>query len=522
MREFVEPLERRVCFNSWTLIAENVARATIQFTHGPDSFVAATGGTYYIGYDRAHGSELWHVPHGGAARLVKDVRPGKKSSSVELLGTSDGIVFFAASDGVNGRWLWRSDGTAAGTVALRRVSAAAGGAAIEGGFIFAADDGVHGTELWRTDGTSRGTVMLTELRPGAAGSAPRHFTLAENKVFFTATLDASANLYVTDGTKRGTVRLAATGAPGNYLDVAKLGGTFVIGNDANLWATDGATARGTMALGTSLTLRNLAAGPRSVLFAGPGEHLWETDGTVNGTRAVAGLPDAFDKVVGIGRVAGGAIVHTGSNIDGEIWFTDGSRGSVRQLLARRASAFHIEHTSFNDVHLFTHVGGYWQTDGTQAGTFKVPLGTGPDGIPLEGPLRLVGGQGHLQLISGFTMDPQPPGEGYMRRLWSYTPAGAIGGVVFDDTSGDGRLQSTEARLGGFRVYADANGNGRFDAGEASTRSDARGGYHLAGLRPGRHRLRIVGAGAFAAPAAGWVISIDPGEVERRYLGVFDT
>src|SRR5688572_20376594 len=371
MRDLIEPLERRVCFNTWALIADNVARAAISFDRGPDSFVAATGGAFYVGYDRAHGSELWHAAGaGGAARLVKDVRPGKKSSSIELLGASGPAVFFAASDGVNGRWLWRSDGTAAGTVALRRVSAAGGGAVVGGGFLFAADDGAHGAELWRSDGTRRGTVMLTELRPGPAGSAPAHFTFADGKVFFTATDAVTTGLYVTDGTKRGTVRLAS-GAGGSYLDVAKLGDTFVVGNDSNLWASDGATARGTVALGVGLTWRNLAVGPRSVLFAGPGERLWETDGTSAGTRAVPGLPDALEKVAGIGRVAGGAIVHTGSSIDGEIWFTDGSRANSRQLVARRATVFHVEHTSFNGVHLFTHFGGYWQTDGTPAGTFKV-------------------------------------------------------------------------------------------------------------------------------------------------------
>src|SRR4051794_7165503 len=39
---------------------------------------------------------------------------------------------------------------------------------VAGGYLFfTATDGVHGRELWRSDGTADGTMMLADLSPGA-------------------------------------------------------------------------------------------------------------------------------------------------------------------------------------------------------------------------------------------------------------------------------------------------------------------------------------------------------------------
>ena len=43
---------------------------------------------------------------------------------------------------------------------------------VNGTLFFAADDGVHGRELWKSDGTAAGTVLVKDINPGSIGSYP--------------------------------------------------------------------------------------------------------------------------------------------------------------------------------------------------------------------------------------------------------------------------------------------------------------------------------------------------------------
>src|SRR5262245_26922208 len=68
--------------------------------------------------------------------------------------------------------LWKTDGTAEGTVLLRRFKNANFQerqiAAIGSAIFFLADDGSSGQELWKTDGTGEGTVLVKDINPGGA------------------------------------------------------------------------------------------------------------------------------------------------------------------------------------------------------------------------------------------------------------------------------------------------------------------------------------------------------------------
>ncbi|MFN6249748.1 ELWxxDGT repeat protein, partial [Microcystis sp.] len=54
--------------------------------------------------------------------LVKDINPGSVGSYPGFLTAVGNTLFFQAYDGENGRGLWKSDGTAAGTVLVKDIN----------------------------------------------------------------------------------------------------------------------------------------------------------------------------------------------------------------------------------------------------------------------------------------------------------------------------------------------------------------------------------------------------------------
>jgi hypothetical protein len=71
------------------------------------------------------------------------------------------------------------------------------------------------------------------------------------------------------------------------------------------------------------------------------------------------------------------------------------------------------------------------------------------------------------------------------------PAASINGRVFNDLDGDRVWDANETAVAGWRVYLDANNNGRFDAVETSMLTAANGAYTFGGLRPGTHIVRLL-------------------------------
>ena len=98
-------------------------------------------------------------------QLVKDMNPSG-GSYIHEFTEYNSKLYYTADDMSNGRELWVSDGTTAGTQLFMDINPGIASADVRnffeyaGKLFFTADDGTHGQELWATDGTLSGTQMV--------------------------------------------------------------------------------------------------------------------------------------------------------------------------------------------------------------------------------------------------------------------------------------------------------------------------------------------------------------------------
>jgi ELWxxDGT repeat protein len=167
---------------------------------------------YFAATDGVAGLELWRSNGTEAGTLpVRDIAAGATGSAPQNLTASAGRLFFTADDGVNGRELWVSNGTSTGTVMLTDFRSGADRTPtlgirdlrdIDGVLCFTADDGVNGRELWISDGTPAGTRLINDLSGPLSASNPGHFTAFNGQLLYTAS----------DATTGNEPRLAFIGA----------------------------------------------------------------------------------------------------------------------------------------------------------------------------------------------------------------------------------------------------------------------------------------------------------------------
>jgi len=142
---------------------------------------------------------------------------------------------------------------------------------------FIANDGVHGAEMWRTDGTATGTIMLADITAGAGSTSFSGIYEAGNLLYF-QTFDSSnkVTLWRSDGTTAGTFSIMSN-VGGHSIhgggDLTNVNDGFsnystVSGNDYYFIVTDD-LGQGTLSNGS--TYENVH------------DRIYKTDGTVAGT-----------------------------------------------------------------------------------------------------------------------------------------------------------------------------------------------------------------------------------------------
>ena len=136
----------------------------------PTNLVAVGGILFFAADDGIRGGELWRSDGSDSGTyLVKDIFAGATGSAPASLTALGSTLLFSANNAANGIELWRSDGTPETTVLLRELAAGTVGAlpasssptsltVVGGTLFFAANDVINGNELWKTDGTAYGTI----------------------------------------------------------------------------------------------------------------------------------------------------------------------------------------------------------------------------------------------------------------------------------------------------------------------------------------------------------------------------
>ncbi len=135
--------------------------------------------------------------------LVKELGEGNWVSNPESLTAVGSTLFFTAAYAWQtpyiglGRELWKSDGTAAGTVLVKDIvnipvwNAKVWGSNPvnlvnnNGTLFFTANDMVNGQEMWMSDGTTAGTVLFKDFTNDAGSSDPANLTAIDGRIFAT-------------------------------------------------------------------------------------------------------------------------------------------------------------------------------------------------------------------------------------------------------------------------------------------------------------------------------------------------
>jgi ELWxxDGT repeat protein len=114
----------------------------------------------------------------GDIELVKDLNivPTTLGSSPREFVQVGSLTYFTAQTTLHGRELWKTDGTAAGTVLVKDIYPGTGNGVglgpnneepvrslvnVNGVLFFRASNGVGRSSLWKSDGTETGTVQVT-------------------------------------------------------------------------------------------------------------------------------------------------------------------------------------------------------------------------------------------------------------------------------------------------------------------------------------------------------------------------
>jgi ELWxxDGT repeat protein len=421
----------------------------------------SNGWIYFSAQSPMRGRQLWKSNGTESGTSIVKVINSTGSALVSDLIEVDGLVFFRATDGVNGLELFRSDGTPSGTFMLANINLPlAGFSSVNGKLYFVSyvnEFSSEGRNIWVSDGTSAGTIQIPsspELYVSTIqvfheiNSAAYFFGInrstSENS-FYRIELNGSLSLvrhvpwtddqkiqlvttgslqffltdgyyWRTDGTSAGSYRLRTLccGEGSRPLSLEDAGGTlyFNTTNPEGFWKTQG-TAESTILLEPRFAteiegLNNDMYYRRGDSF-GPGSSVWKIDGETGIKTEMSSvgtdpryLTDAVDRLyfaantpldgpklwVTNGTPQGTHAISTGPsptymaalgnkaifNSSSQVWVSDGTDAGTQLLLNTQGGPQYLAQFNGN-LYFYASVGTLglelWKTDGTPGGTLLV-------------------------------------------------------------------------------------------------------------------------------------------------------
>jgi len=342
------------------------------------------GRLFFSADDGIHGIELWSTNGNEAGTaMVMDINvvgyrndakgDRTQSSRPADLTVYNGLLYFTADNGIEGRQLWSSNGSQAGTAMVRQIGDQPDGCrpgnltVYNGRLYFTADDGVHGVELWTTNGSQAGTEMVMDInnqtgpdKPKRTRSSnPGNFTLCKGRLYFTADDGVhGVELWTTNGTQAGTEMV---------MDINVVG----MRGSRNRDATQSSFP-------AELTEYN------GLLFFTAdngieGRQLWSTNGTFQGTAMVKAIRDHPDGCRAANLTVFNGLLYFSADdgINGfQLWSSNGNQAGtsmVRRIGTRADGCRPAYFTVFKGLLYFSADDGVngpllWSTNGTSQGT----------------------------------------------------------------------------------------------------------------------------------------------------------
>ncbi len=316
------------------------------------------------------------------------------SIAVSFLGDVGSLTLFTAVGSTSNVPLWRTDGTAAGTVAVpvpaSVTQVGSHGVELNGQLYFFASSG-----LWKTDGTAEGTALVA---PPYIRLNGRNDPLAKvgNVLFFTATNNTSHQLWKSDGTAEGTAMVNEnqtgrdpyhfTVSNGLLYYIAEKSASYPGSGSPEVWRSDG-TADGTFPLtnfntpGDTQPTELTAVGDKLYFRSWDNGDLYVSDGTVAGTRLVkefnAEVSESYDfwPTAALGT---SAIFTAEGGTGRDLWISNGTAEGTRLVYEPQdaldsgiAGLISVGDKWFFHADDGEHGREPWVSDGTPAGTFML-------------------------------------------------------------------------------------------------------------------------------------------------------